>query len=104
MIPTLSGVREFSEITPSSSSSLVWKLGIRVLRAGRSRYGHVCPMWAGGLVLLSTRGQNDGCAPATAVVHDLSPARTRRVPRASAIGHTARPSRADDRVVAGQRR
>src|SRR3712207_1836652 len=62
-VPTQSVVREFSEITPSSSSSLVWKLGNEPLRAGQRANGPVGPLWAVSVFLLSTRGQIDGCAP-----------------------------------------
>src|SRR5690242_9015940 len=80
-IPTPSGVREILEISPSSSSSLVWNLGIGPVVAGQGRTGAVRPVWGTGVVLLSTRGHLDGCAPVTVVVHDLSPADTRGVPR-----------------------
>src|SRR3712207_1135193 len=55
LIPTPTGVRENSERTPSSSSSLVWKLGNEVLRAGQRTTVAVGPLWGRGGRLLSTR-------------------------------------------------
>src|SRR3954453_23260294 len=72
-IPTQTGVRENLEISPSSSSSLVWKLGRTLLRAGQRPDRHVGPLWAVSVVLLSTRGHLDGRAHAGPVVHVLSP-------------------------------
>jgi hypothetical protein len=79
-IPTPSGVPEFLEISPSSSSSPVWKLGIGPLRAGQRPDRVVCGMWAADGVLLSTRGQLDGRAPSAPAVHDLSPVHPRDIP------------------------
>src|SRR4051794_21344761 len=93
--PTQTWVREFSGITPSSSSSLVWNLGIEALFAGQQRSRHVGALWAAGARPVSTRGHLDGCAPGTTVVHVLSPASPCAVPSPSAgPGSTDSASRA----------
>src|SRR6476619_6538369 len=61
--PTQSVVREHLGISPSSSSSQVWKLGIGALRAGGTHDGPVGRLWAVSVSPVSTRGQLDGCAP-----------------------------------------
>jgi len=70
-----------SEITPSSSSSQVWKLGIEALRAGQPPDRPVGRLWAVTVVLLSTRGHLDGCSPSPRGVHPLSPVSPGRIPR-----------------------
>jgi hypothetical protein len=72
-VPTQNVVREISEITPSSSSSQVWKLGIEPLRAVQGGNDPVGRLWAVTVLLLSTRGHLDGCSPSSVGVHSLSP-------------------------------
>jgi hypothetical protein len=78
--PTPTGVRENSDLSPSSPSSPVWKLGIGPLRAGQRPSRHVGPLWGNDLLLLSTRGHLDGCAHRPPAVHLLSPAPPRPIP------------------------
>ena len=82
LIPIATGVPEIFEITPSSSSSLLWKLGNRPLRAGQRPRGLLARCGEVSVFLLSTRGQLDGCAPGCPVVHALSPVHPRVIPRA----------------------
>src|SRR3954451_1403698 len=83
-VPTQTGVRENFEISPSSSSSLVWKLGRTTVGAGRHAHRHVGPLWVAGVFLLSTRGQLEGRAHDRGSVHGLSPVRPRPIPPLSA--------------------
>ena len=89
--PTQSVVQGFIEITNSSSSSQVWKLGIGPLRAAQGPNRPVGRLWVVSVFLLSTRGQDDGCAPRSPPLHPLSPASPGSVPR-SCPG-VARPGR-----------
>ncbi|TQN40716.1 hypothetical protein FHU33_0065 [Blastococcus colisei] len=70
-----------SEITPSSSSSHVWKLGIEAVRAGQVPTTAVGRLWAVTVDLLSTRGHLDGCSPSSVGVHPLSPVSPCWIPR-----------------------
>ena len=79
-VPTQSVVQGFFEITNSSSSSRLWNLGIGPLRAAQARFGPVGRLWVVSVLLLSTRGQNDRCAPGSPSLHPVSPASPRAVP------------------------
>src|SRR4051812_16321579 len=57
--PTHTAVRENLDISPSSSSSHVWKLGRTTDRAGQPANRHVGRLWVDDVLLLSTRGQLD---------------------------------------------
>ena len=97
-VPTQSVVQGFIEITNSSSSSHVWKLGIEApSRCSAAEW----PCWPdcgwSASVLLSTRGHLDGCAPTSSAVHPLSPA-SPWVPRSPRAG-----AQVDGPVDAGSR-
>ncbi len=79
-VPSPTGVQGHLDISPSSSSSPVWKLGIEVLRAGQAPSRHVGPVWVTGGCLLSTRGHLDGRAQRPPAVHAPSPVGPRDVP------------------------
>ena len=83
--PTQNVVQGFLDITPSSSSSQVWKLGNRPLRAGQRPNGAVGPLWGASAFLLSTRGHLDDCAPTRPAVHLLSPVSPVPVPSQSPV-------------------
>ncbi len=80
-IPTQSVVQGFIDITPSSSSSQVWKLGIEPLPTAQVPNGPVGRLWVVSVPPVSTRGHLDGCAPRPAVVHLLSPVSPCCIPR-----------------------
>ena len=109
--PTQSVVQGFIEITNSSSSSHVWKLGTTPLRAAQRPNGPVGRLWVVSVFLLSTRGHLDGCAPTSRAVHPLSPASPCSSPQARAqavrrTGDAGRPRRSPGvhAIRAGQRR
>jgi hypothetical protein len=83
-VPTQSAVQGSLGMTPSSSSSQVWKLGTDPLRAGQRPSRHVGALCVGTTAPVSTRGQLCGCQPTAAVVHPLSPPFHRSVPRGCA--------------------
>jgi hypothetical protein len=72
-VPTVNVVREQLEISPSSSSSRVWNLGIEPLSAGHRGNRAVGALWAGDRLPVSTRGQLDCCAPSLTCLHPSSP-------------------------------
>src|SRR5688572_15123233 len=76
----------FIDRTHSSSSSHVWKMGIEAVRAAQGPKVPVGQLWVVSVLPVSTRGHPDGCAPRPPVVHLLSPASPRWIPRSWAGG------------------
>ena len=101
-VPTQSVVQGFIEITSSSSSSHVWKLGIGPVRAAQGRSDPVGRLWVVSVCLLSTRGQNDRCAPRPSSLHPLSPVCPCCIPRSCAgRAGPGEVTRRRDRVTGG---